>query len=441
MLAREQVAPAQMLMIGDNEHSDVQIPHDLGMKVWHVMRPVEMAHVAARLAPLVDRAMGNHDLNEELTLGLLLRRNLGPVFYTNFNSQDLVPPNHHALGYTVLGPLVLSFVQWLGQRAAADGMVKLYFLSREGEFLKKVYDIWAEHAGAVPASDYLVLSRRAVTVPMIRGMEEIEAIARTTYFENDVSAFVRERYGLVLSDGEWSAFVHQGLLGADMRVEVFDSQIDHLKPLLAALAPRILEQAKAELPGVMAYLHGMGLNATTKFALVDVGYSATIQGRLNQLVEGKVHGYYMVTDSRAEAVANRFGVDVQGCFGQYIHSTPDATALISRSFDLEKLLSSNEAQIVRYNVLPNGAAAPEVRVLSRDEVQCQPIRAEIRRGALQFVADAIAARTHLLPDFAVPPSLGKDLYEILAMGPSQQEAALLRELVLDDYYCGRDLVN
>ena len=30
---------------------------------------------------------------------------------------------------------------------------------------------------------------------------------------------------------------------------------------------------------------------------------------------------------------------------------------------------------------------------------------------------------------------------MLAMNPSEQEGALLRELVLDDYYCGRDLVN
>lgn len=438
---REQVEPAQMLMVGDNEHSDVQIPHDLGMKVWHVMRPVEMVHAVARLAPLVDRAIHKNDLNEELALGLLLRRNLAPVFFSNFNSQDLAPPTHQALGYTVLGPLVLSFVQWLGQQATADGVDKLYFLSREGEFLKKVYDVWAGHALAVPSSEYLVLSRRAVTVPMIRGMDEIEAIARTTYFENHVSAFVRERYGLVLADDEWSVFVQQGLLNADMRVEVFDSKIDQLKPLLSALEPRILEQASAELPGVMAYLHGMGLNGGKHSALVDVGYSATIQGRLNQLLDSKVHGYYMVTDSRAESVATRFVVDVQGCFGQYVQSSRDAIALISRSFDLEKLLSSDEAQIVRYTAHPDGTLASEVRVLSSEEVQCQSIRAEIRKGALQFVDDAIAIRTHLLPDFVVPKDLGRDLYEILAMNPSQQEAALLREMVLDDYYCGRDLVN
>lgn len=441
ILARERVEPSQVLMVGDNEHSDVQIPSDMGMKVWHVMRPVEMVHAVTRLAPLVDRALSASDLNTELTLGLLLRSNLGPVFYANFNSLDLVPPNYHALGYTVLGPMVLSFVQWLAQQSSADGIERLYFLSREGEFLKAVYDIWSGHADAAPPSSYLVLSRRSVTVPMIRTIEDIEAIARTAYFENHVSSFVWERYGLVLNDKEWADFAQLGLLNADRQVEVINGQIDQLKPLLGALLPRILAQAKAELPGVMAYLDEMGLNSGRKFALVDVGYSATIQGRLNQLLGAKVHGYYMLTDSRAESVSNRYDVTVKGCFGQYVPFTPDATAMLRQSFDLEKLLSSNEAQIIRYKVAPSGGAAPEVRVLSRDEILCQPIRAEVRKGALKFVDDAIATRTGLLGDFVVPVPLGRHLYEILVKHPSEREMALMRELVLDDYYCGRDLVN
>jgi hypothetical protein len=134
-------------------------------------------------------------------------------------------------------------------------------------------------------------------------------------------------------------------------------------------------------------------------------------------------------------------VTVRGCFGQYVHPTVDATALLVQSFDLEKLLSSDQAQIIRYGIGPSGEAVPEVRVLSRDEVQCQPIRAEVRKGALEFVDDAIATRTKLFGDFVVPTSLGRSLYETLVKCPSEREVALLRSLVLDDHYCGRGLVN
>ncbi len=441
ILAKEHVTPAQILMIGDNEHSDAQIPSDMGIKIWHVMRPVAMAHANARLAPLVDHALDGGDLHKELALGLLLRNNLAPVFYSNFSSLDLVPPNFHALGYTVLGPLVLSFVQWLAEQASQDGIERLYFLSREGEFLKKVYDVWGRHLIDLPASDYIVLSRRAVTVPMIRGIEQVEAIARTRYFENHVSAFVRERYGLVLTDDEWSVFARQALLNADDLIEVKDGQIEHLRPLLVALLPRILMQAQTERPGVMRYLNQLGLNDGKKNALVDVGYSGTIQGRLNELLDVKVHGYYMMTDCRAESVADQYAVTVKGCFEHYVDSLADNTTMLGQSFELEKLLSSDEAQIVRHNLLPGGDTAPEYRALSPDEVRVQTVRAEIRKGALKFVDDAIATRAQLLGDFIVPTTVARQLFRALVKQPSEREKALLRELVLDDYYCGRGLVS
>lgn len=149
----------------------------------------------------------------------------------------------------------------------------------------------------------------------------------------------------------------------------------------------------------------------------------------------------MMTDSRAESVSDRYAVTVAGCFGQYVQPTLDASAMLTQSFDLEKLLSSDEAQIVRYNIMPSGAVAPEVRVLSSDEVQSQSIRAEIRKGALKFVQDAVTTRTNLLENYVVPVSLGRGLYEAFVKNASEREVALLRELVLDDYYCGRDLVR
>ena len=252
-----------------------------------------------------------------------------------------------------------------------------------------------------------------------------------------LDSIASQTYGNV----EVVALVDQGLLHADKQIAVADAQIDHLKPLLAALAPRIFAQAQSEQPAMMAYLNAVGLNDERKFAVVDVGYSATIQGRLNQLLGGKAHGYYMLTDSRAQAVAEKYGVGVQGCFGQYVVFGPDATALLRQSFDLEKLLSSDEAQIIRYNVTSVGDIVPEVRTLSPEEVQCQPIRTAIRKGALKFVEDAIATRTNLLGDYEVPTGLGRRLYEVLVERPSEREVALMRELVLDDYYCGRDLVN
>ena len=337
--------------------------------------------------------------------------------------------------------MVLSFVQWLGRTAVSDGIQKLYFLAREGQFLKMVYDCWVANDPQAPPAEYLVLSRRAVTVPMIAELEDIHAIAQSLYFPNQITHFVKERFGLELGDETWAVVLRQGGWSKDRLVEVIDGQIDHLKPLLLALQPHILAQSQSERPGLLAYLDQIGLNAAGKCAVVDVGYAATIQGRLNRLLERKVHGYYLLTDQRAESVSKQHNVICQGCFGHYLSIGADAPALLVKSFTLEKLLSSNDPQIVRYNMSDAGGVHPELRGLSTEEMQTQKIRAEIQKGALAFVADAIAARHTLIGDFTVPPALARALYEAFIDNTAPSEVAMLRELVLDDHYCGRGLVR
>ena len=441
ILAQEKLTPSQVLVIGDNEHSDVQIPGDMGMNICHVMRPVELARGVPRLGQLIDRALLANQLNDQLTLGLIARTNFHPVFYSQFDPFAIVPPTPRAIGYSVLGPMVLSFVQWLSRTAAASGINRLYFLSREGQFLKMVYDCWMACDADAPQSEYLVLSRRAVTVPMITDINDIYAIAQPLYFPNELANFIQERFGLELGEAEWLEIWKQDLWRKERLVEVIDGQIDHLKPLLLALQSRILAQSQSERPGLLAYMDQMGLNADGKFAVVDVGYAATIQGRLNRLLNREVHGYYMITDQRAEVVSQQHEVVAQGCFGHYVSTGADAPSLLIKSFTLEKLLSSDDAQIVHYKVGKNDEIFSEFRTLSGEELQTRAVRADIRKGALEFVANAIAVRAKFVDDFIVPPELARSIYEAFIESPAASEEAILKTLVLDDHYCGRGLVS
>lgn len=441
ILDQEGLAPTQVLVIGDNEHSDSQIPGDMGMNICHVLRPVELARAVPRLGQLVDHALLENDLNEQITLGLIARTNFHPVFYHQFDPFAFVPSSPSAIGYSVLGPMVLSFIQWLSQTAAADGVQRLYFLSREGQFLKIIYDCWRTQHPEAPPSDYLVLSRRAVTVPIITDIEGIHAIAKTRYFPNQVADFIHERFGVELNEEEWANIWSQGVWRKNQLVEVVDGQIEHLEPLLLALQHRIFDQGKKELPALLAYLNRMGLNQEGKFALVDVGYAATIQARLNRLLNRPIHGYYMITDKRAETVASQNEVIAQGCFGNYVGPDDEAFVLLVNSFPLEKLLSSDDAQIIRYKFGSGGEILSELRGLSKEELHTRAVRAEIRNGAMDFVNHAIKVRSELLHDFIVPPLLARAIYQAFINCPAESEETILQELVLDDYYCGRGLVS
>lgn len=441
ILSQEQVTPDAVIVIGDNEHSDVQVPGNMEIKTFHVLRPVELARAIPRLGPLVEQSLYQDNLNVQLTLGMLVRENYQPLFYPHFDPSDLVPATPWSIGFTVAGPLVLSFIQWLTAKASADGIQHLYFLAREGQILKMVYDRWFSNDTDAIASDYLVLSRRTVAVPMISNFEDILELARVQFSPCSLTIFLQERYGLTLSQEEYDEFAKRKLWPKNKLVSVEDQNIEHLIPLLQTLKERILAQAQDEHPSLLAYLNNLGFNSTVSSAIVDIGYAATIQGRLNRLLNQTIHGYYLVTEERAQKVSSQYGVFTQGCFGHYVDAFINPPLIFRKSFSLEQLLSSDDTQIVRYRISDAGDILSEFRNITEEEEQAMTTRSEIRRGIMDFVDQSTAIRDKLAEDFTVPPDLAKTLFETFIEHPSYSEQTILSKLMLDDYYCGRGLVN
>lgn len=436
ILEQENVLPSEVLVIGDNEHSDLQIPWDRGFQCRHVLRPVELARAMPRLGPLVDRVLQDRDINTDLTMGLVIRATLHPVTFRRFDPLAFTLPTPWSVGFTVLGPVVMAFVQWLAERATSLGVQRLYFLSREGQFLKAVYDRYMAHSKVAPESRYLVVSRRAVTVPSIESVEDIFTIAKTPYFRNTASRFLKERYGIDVGQG--SIF---GRWQWDTPLEICDGNIESIIELLEHLRAPIYEIAAAEKVGLQAYLESAGLYNDVSSAVVDIGYSGTIQDRLNRLVGRKIHGLYMATSSNAQTVSARHDVIAEGCYAHLSDSDSPACAIYDDSFNVEKLLSSDDAQVVRYHERAAGEVEAELCVLSDAELGARATRDMVRRGAMAFVEEALTTRKELLADFVVPRKLAQDLYAEFSSQPSGVEKDILGRLVLDDHYCGRGLVS
>ena len=441
ILEEESVIPEQVLMVGDNEQSDVQVPWDLGIKTRHVMRPVELARALPRLGPFVDDVLQQGTLNDEVTLGLIVRANFHPVTYKDFDHNAFTQSTPWSIGYSVLGPLMLSFSQWLHDRCMTDGIKHLYFLAREGQFLKQVFDRYAASLPAGITSHYLVVSRRCVSVPSIRNFKDILHIASRRYFPGNAKVFLYERFGIKVTDKELGRIWPQGKKQA-FRVEVNDDgNTDDVKPLLMALEKKIHKQAANELKGLERYLETMGIKNMEAAGVVDIGYSGTIQDYLNQLCKGSLHGYYMATSHRSVEVAERHDVLVEGCFAHRSGTVTSGPPILSRSFDLERMLSSDEAQVIAYDLDTNGVPQPRFNQLSDLEIRSRQSRGMLQGGALAFVEDAIAIKSDIFANFVVNPALAQELYARFIHFHSVAENASLRALALDDHYCGRGIIN
>lgn len=440
VLQLHQLQPQEMVMVGDNERSDFQIPCDKGIVGLHVLRPTELARGMPRLRRLVETCENAHDLNADLTLGLLLQRNFSAVTYPDLNPGSLFTATPYTVGYSVIGPMLTSMAQWMIEQAGKDGVQRLCFLAREGQIMKAVYDVWAQGADNAPLAEYLVVSRRTCSVPLVKSMDDILAIASSDYYANTAGNFLMERFGLELSDDKWNQLRDETKVGKNTTVQVLNGDMQAVQPLLNKVADAIFVEAEQERAALMTYLTAQGLTDAHRSAVVDVGYGATIQSYLCQLTGAKINGYYLATDVRATAVAEALGVVVRGCMMENVERNPSAPKMFLRSFELEKLLSSNDAQVVKYVSADGLNVVACHRELSEAEEGCKAFRQDLQNGILQFARDAVKIRTTLLGSFAPSMDVSAALATEFFSQHSKDELELLSQVVLDDHYCGRGVV-
>jgi hypothetical protein len=174
---------------------------------------------------------------------------------------------------------------------------------------------------------------------------------------------------------------------------------------------------------------------------VDIGYGATIQNYLNRLVATPVHGYYMITDQRSAKVTQKHNVIVRGCYLHNVEHAITSPLMYLRSFELEKLLSSNDAQVVHYELDQENNLTALYRELSNDETSGSSFRTELQLGAIRYASDACSIRKRILPSYKPSCAIAKQLYEAFIAQQSQLEKELLLKVALDDHYSGRGIVR
>ena len=137
--------PAQMIIhIGDNKKSDYIMPRRKGIA-----------------SILIDGKI-NHLTYDNILDYSSDESNYWKIF-TNNHLRD--KGYFYNTGYECFGPLLYGFVKWIIKKIEEDNIEKVFFLSRDGEIIKKVFDsIYSGNA----KSQYLLVSRRALLIPSFR---------------------------------------------------------------------------------------------------------------------------------------------------------------------------------------------------------------------------------------------------------------------------------
>ena len=237
--------------------------------------------------------------------GRLVHQYMLPLEAENVPRDDL-----YRHGYHFFGPMLCAFVQHVAERAIAEGVKRVYFLSREGELLREIWRTIAPVVFAgkeLPADHYLYVSRMALAGAACahQGLTHENAriaflpatnrdfrdVCRVFNLKPEPFAHVLKRHGLELDTplSRW----HDGWNPRDS--EKFQKMVEH--------DPDFQEEVKRQSApanqALQRYLESEGYYDGGAVAVVDIGWLGNIQRFLHQATRHRtdhpiLHGHLLV---------------------------------------------------------------------------------------------------------------------------------------------------
>lgn len=423
------------LHVGDNRIGDLQRPRERGWAALHLRR----AGPEMQRSPMTPLLPAEAPTEYRLMAGVVW----AGVACGRHDDPDRSPESEaglfggdpNRLGQSALGPLLLGLARWLYRRAREEGYETLYFLARDGEIMKRAYDIFVEDLEDAPASRFLLCSRRAVNVANLRTRDDIFALLEVDYATTSLRSLLEHRYGLDASS--LSVSVEEHGLALHRPVGMVDRS--RLRPLLDALSPEILQGAAREREAYLEYCEASGLQSLAGAAVVDIGYAGTMQESLHRILgaSAPLGGLYLLTFDSARERAESGRLPMDGYLGHLVDHRSLEHPLPRRVPIYETFFSNDATSFICFQ-RENGELVPRFAQSSALDEQRAALTVAIQEGALSFMArTSAAARALSESSWPEPLDMLRPLASFIAQ-PTAVDASLFLGIAFEDVYGGRE---
>jgi predicted HAD superfamily hydrolase len=330
-------------------------------------------------------------------------------------------------GYCSAGPLYVGLTEWLIERIAEYNPDAIYFLSRDGFIIKRLFEMLRPASLRNLETQYLYASRRASQFAAIRKIDEqaLNFLVQN-YAANNVSVFLR-RIGLDPQKYE-TEIREAGFQGVSQPVH--NTDIEKLKQLFRALAQPICERAEAERKIMIDYLLASGLSEGRRVALVDIGWWGHSQQSIQDILEQssrspEIRGYYLGTlpfDANVSSKLRQEGYLYRlGEPAEYRNLVDSCVEIVELPF------SSKEGSLVRMDRIPSGGFMPVRQTVTPREILRGEIVERIQSGGMHFVADFLALKQEF-PNLSLTREEATNQLRRVLRSPTSEEAARLGDV-------------
>lgn len=262
------------LHIGDSWKADYLVPKLLGIDCRHIKRDIGGARNSYLDAFISNRLPSMRSYDEKI-------------------------------GFSIYGPVLFFFTNWLNERMKQEKIRTVLFLARDGYLLKKAFD-------AIKSCDvksvYFLASRRSLILPSICFSETFEDFYCTVLEVFPYSFTVDYLLKVTEIDAEdiprimeISGYRTEDVLSRDSLLadKKFQNLFDIIKPIL-------LKKGKIQCEALEKYLAICGTD-NGKIAVVDVGWRGSLQKILQRVLHKDLYGFYFGVDKAKFALKHSAG--------------------------------------------------------------------------------------------------------------------------------------
>lgn len=263
----------------------------------------------------------------------------------------------HGKSYANYHFLLYKFTEELYFSLSRQGHKTVFFLAREGEFLKALFDLYCRKINKkfglpIIESKYLYVSRQATYSASLCDLKEERFDTLFLQYPNlSLKAFLKnigiDEQGRELLQKHFDLDFDEVILNlreSDLFTKLMKNDVFH------ELYGYTLEKRKS---GLVKYLQQEGFFDTSSVAIVDVGWKGSIQDNLSKVVQNRVFidGYYCGLKNNAICMENSKKTGL--VFTEYPYKSDHYDVW---SFDynfMERLLTASHPSTSGYNYIEN----------------------------------------------------------------------------------------
>lgn len=208
----------------------------------------------------------------------------------------------------IIFPLYLFIVK-LYKKLKEQSFNEVFFLAREGEFLKKLFDYYLLYLNDnTIKTHYLLVSRKSTYLPSLLNVDEEDF----SYLFNQYSSISPYEFlsSLNFSEDETKRVISSLDIIAKKRVENFKNSVDFMKIKDSPIFKRIFEKKRIKQKKLfISYFKSF--NSGKKVAFVDIGWNGSIQDNISRILGSNyfIQGFYFGLQVRSNCSSdNKYGL-------------------------------------------------------------------------------------------------------------------------------------